>query len=95
MRGAAMHSGYFRNDVPKGILQNILHLDSQTILNGLGWDGWPSIYEPKEEICALCGVSLSSARPHPGQKTGDGGYLITNAVEPSAKLHSTLRISVN
>ena len=67
-------------DIPRGILQNILRLDTQTILNGLGWDGWPSVYEPKEEICALCGVSLSSARPHPGQKTGDGGYLITNAV---------------
>ena len=70
----------FPYDIPKGILQNILRLDSQTVLNGLGWDGWPSVYEPKEEICALCGVSLSSARPHPGQKTGDGGYLITNAV---------------
>ncbi|XP_068748643.1 uncharacterized protein [Montipora capricornis] len=70
----------FPYDIPKGILQNILHLDSQTVLNGLGWDGWPSVYEPKEEICALCEVSLSSARPHPGQKTGDCGYLITNAV---------------
>ena len=70
----------FPYDIPKGILLNILRLDSQTILNGLGWDGWPSVYEPKEEICALCGVSLSSAHPHPGQKTGDGGYLITNAV---------------
>ena len=70
----------FPYDIPKGILQNILRLDSQTVLNGLGWDGWPSVYEPKEEICALCGVSLSSAHPHPGQKTGDGGYLITNAV---------------
>ena len=70
----------FPYDIPKGILQNILRLDSQTVLNGLGQDGWPSVYEPKEEICALCGVSLSSARPHPGQKTGDGGYLITNAV---------------
>ena len=70
----------FPYDIPKGILQNILRLDSQTVLNGLGRDGWPSVYEPKEEICALCGVSLSSARPHPDQKTGDGGYLITNAV---------------
>ncbi|CAH3023838.1 unnamed protein product, partial [Porites evermanni] len=72
----------FPYDIPKGILQNILHLDRaiQTVLNSLGWDGWPSVYEPKEEICALCGVSLLSARPHPGQKTGDGGYLITNAV---------------
>ena len=70
----------FPYDTPKGILQNTLRLDSQTVLNGLGRDGWPSVYEPKEEICALCGVSLSSARPHPGQKTGDGGYLITNAV---------------
>ena len=70
----------FPYDIPKGILRNILRLDTQTILNGLGWDGWPSVYEPKEEICALCGVSLSSARPHPGQKTGDGGYLTTNAV---------------
>ena len=70
----------FPYDIPKGILQNILRLDSQTVLNGLGRDGWPSVYKPKEEICALCGVSLSSARPHPGQKTGDGGYLITNAV---------------
>ena len=70
----------FPYDIPKGILQNILHLDSQTVLNGLGWDGWPSVYEPKEEICALCEVSLSSARTHPGQKTGDCGYLITNAV---------------
>ena len=34
----------------------------------------------KKEICALCEVSLSIARPHPGQKTGDCGYLITNAV---------------
>ena len=70
----------FPYDIPKGILQNILCLDSQTVLYGLGWDGWPSVYEPKEEICALCGVSLSSARPHPGQKTGDGGYPTTNAV---------------
>ena len=62
------------------ILQNILRLDSQTVLNGLGGDGWPSVYKPKEEICALCGVSLSSAHPHPGQKTEDGGFLITNAV---------------
>ena len=60
----------FPYDIPNGILQNILCLDSQTVLYGLGWDGWPSVYEPKEEICALCGVSLSSARPHPGQKTG-------------------------
>ena len=67
-------------DIPKEILQNILHLDSQAVLNGLGWDGWPPIYEPKEEICAVYGVPLSSARPHPGQKTGDGGFLITNAV---------------
>ena len=45
----------FPYDIPKGILQNILHLDSQTsVLNGLGWDGWPSVYKPKEEICALC-----------------------------------------
>ncbi|CAH3132017.1 unnamed protein product, partial [Porites lobata] len=70
----------FPYDIPKGILQNILCLDGQTVLYRLGWDGWPSVYEPKEEICALCGVSLSSARPHPGQKTGDGGYLTTNAV---------------
>ena len=70
----------FPYDIPKGILQNILCLDGQTVLYRLGWDGWPSVYEPKEEICALCRVSLSSARPHPGQKTGDGGYLTTNAV---------------
>ena len=70
----------FPYDIPKGILQNILCLDSQTVLYGLGWDGWPSVYEPKQEICTLCGVSLSSARPQPGQKTGDGGYLTTNAV---------------
>lgn len=67
-------------DIPKGILQNILRYDSQTVLNGLGSGGWPSVYEPKEEICASCGVALSSAHPHPGQKTGDCGFLITNAV---------------
>ena len=70
----------FPYDIPKGILQNILCLDSQTVLYGLGWDGWPSVYERKQEICALYGVSLSSTRPQPGQKTGDGGYLTTNAV---------------
>ena len=67
-------------DISKEILQTILRLDSQTFLNGLVRDGWSSIFEPKEEICPLCGASLSSAHPHPGQKTGDSGLLITNTV---------------
>ena len=67
-------------DISKEILQTILRLDSQTFLNGLVRDGWSSIFEPKEEICPLCGASLSSAHPHPCQKTGDSGLLITNTV---------------
>ena len=66
--------------IPQEILQRILLLDSKTILNGFGIDGWPSVYVPVEEMCSLCGASLSGARPHPGQKIGDGGFLITNAV---------------
>ena len=65
---------------PKEILQTIFLMDSKTIRNGLGVDGWPSVYEPKKDICSFCGASLSSAHPHPGQKIGDAGFLITNVV---------------
>ena len=62
------------------ILQRILLLDSQIIINGFGVDDWPAVYAPDEIICCLCGSSLSGKRPHPGQKIGDGGFLITNSV---------------
>ena len=61
-------------------LQRILLPDSKTILNGFGVDGWPSVYTPEEVMCSSCGACLSAARPHPGQKIGDSGFLITNAV---------------
>ena len=65
---------------PREILQTILLMDSKTILNGFGVDGWHSVYEAKENICSFCGASLSIVHPHPGQKIGDAGFLITNVV---------------
>jgi len=49
-------------------------------MSGFGMDGWPTICAPTEEDCSLCGSSLSGLRPHRGQKTGNSGILITNAV---------------
>lgn len=61
-------------------MHKILVLDSKSVLHGFGVDGWPSVYIPTEDLCSLCGTSLSSARPHSGQKLEDSGFLITNAV---------------
>jgi len=67
-------------EIPSHILIRIQEMECNFISSGLGGDCWPKSYSPTEELCVLCGATLGALRPHPGQKEGESGYLLTNCV---------------
>ena len=66
--------------IPSTIMKKISELDGRSLISGFEVDGWPSTFAPSDEFCSLCSIALSSPHPHPGEKRGKSGYLLTNAV---------------
>lgn len=66
--------------IPTAIIKKHSKLDGRSLISGFDVDGWPSAFSPSDEFRSLCNTALSSPRPHPDQKRGKSGYLLTFAV---------------